>query len=85
MLADLMHAWIDRQKYAVPEKYGNRYQLGKLIQKNGPSECAGNYSNRSDLASRLKWMSAGCQIWSLEALDLDPWGVCAPLGTLDAP
>ena len=20
-----------------------------------------------------------------EALDLDPWGVCAPLGTLDAP
>jgi hypothetical protein len=27
MIADLMHAWIDRQKYAIPEKYGNRYQL----------------------------------------------------------
>jgi hypothetical protein len=27
MKADLMHARIDRQKYAIPEKYGNRYQL----------------------------------------------------------
>jgi hypothetical protein len=27
MIADLMHARIDRQKYAIPEKYGNRYQL----------------------------------------------------------
>jgi hypothetical protein len=28
-----------------------------------------------------------CQISDLvsEALDLDPWGVCMPLGTLDAP
>ena len=27
MMEDLMHARIDRQKYAIPEKYGNRYQL----------------------------------------------------------
>jgi hypothetical protein len=27
MIADLMHAQIDRRKYAIPEKYGNRYQL----------------------------------------------------------
>ena len=27
MIADLMHARIDRQKYAIPKKYGNRYQL----------------------------------------------------------
>jgi hypothetical protein len=27
MIADLMHARIDRRKYAIPEKYGNRYQL----------------------------------------------------------
>jgi hypothetical protein len=27
MKANPMHAWIDRQKYAIPEKYGNRYQL----------------------------------------------------------
>jgi hypothetical protein len=27
MIADLMHAWIDQQKYVIPEKYGNRYQL----------------------------------------------------------
>ena len=27
MMADLMHARIDRQKYVIPEKYGNRYQL----------------------------------------------------------
>ena len=27
MIADLMHARIDRQKYVIPEKYGNRYQL----------------------------------------------------------
>jgi hypothetical protein len=27
MKADLMHAWIDWQKYAIPEKYSNRYWL----------------------------------------------------------
>jgi hypothetical protein len=27
MNADLMHARIERQKYATPEKYGNCYQL----------------------------------------------------------
>ena len=27
MIADLMHARIDQQKDAIPEKYGNRYQL----------------------------------------------------------
>ena len=27
MIPDLMHARIDRQKYAIPEKNGNRYQL----------------------------------------------------------
>jgi hypothetical protein len=27
MIADLMHARIDQEKYATPEKYGNRYQL----------------------------------------------------------
>ena len=62
MMADPMHARIDRQKYAVSEKYGNRYQLGKLLQKNGPSECAENCSNRSALASRLKLMSVGSRI-----------------------
>jgi hypothetical protein len=30
MIADLMHARIDQQKYAIPEKYGNRYQLENL-------------------------------------------------------
>jgi hypothetical protein len=30
MIADLMHARINRQKYAILEKYGNRYQLEKL-------------------------------------------------------
>ena len=28
MIANLMHARIDRQKYAIPAKYSNRYQLG---------------------------------------------------------
>ena len=65
MMVDLMHARINRQKYAVPEKYGNRYQLGKLVQKNGLSECTENYSNRSALASRLKWMSVESRIQSL--------------------
>ena len=65
MIADLMHARIDRQKDAIPEKYGNRYQLGKLVQKNRPSKYAGNCSNRSALASRLKWMSVGSRIRSL--------------------
>ena len=27
MIEYLMHARIDRQKYAIPEKYGNRYEL----------------------------------------------------------
>jgi hypothetical protein len=27
MIADLMHAWIDQQKYVIPAKYDNRYQL----------------------------------------------------------
>jgi hypothetical protein len=27
MIEDLMHARMDRKKYAIPEKYGNRYQL----------------------------------------------------------
>ena len=27
MIADLMHARIDRRKYAIAVKYGNRYQL----------------------------------------------------------
>jgi hypothetical protein len=27
MIEDLMHARIDRQKYVIPEKYSNRYQL----------------------------------------------------------
>ena len=31
MKADLMHARIDRQKYVIPEKYGNRYQLENPI------------------------------------------------------
>jgi hypothetical protein len=30
MIADLMHARIDRRKYVIPVKYGNRYQLGNL-------------------------------------------------------
>ena len=30
MKEDLMHAQIDRQKYVIPEKYGNRYQLENL-------------------------------------------------------
>ena len=78
MMADLMHARIDRQKYAVLEKYGNRYQLGKIVQKNGPSECAGNCSNRSALVSRLKWMSVGSRILSLRHWIWTPGGF-APL------
>ena len=27
MIEDLMHARIDRQKYVILKKYGNRYQL----------------------------------------------------------
>jgi hypothetical protein len=27
MKADLMHAQIDRQKYEIPERYGNCYEL----------------------------------------------------------
>jgi hypothetical protein len=30
MIADLMHARIDRKKHVIPEKYGNYYQLENL-------------------------------------------------------
>jgi hypothetical protein len=33
MIADLMHARIDLQKNAIPEKYGNRCQLGNSIRR----------------------------------------------------
>ena len=80
MMEDLMQARIDRQKYAVPEKYGNHYQLGKLVQKNGPSECTENCSNRSALASRLKWVSVGSRIGSLRHWIWTPGGFAHLLG-----
>jgi hypothetical protein len=85
MNADLMHAQIDRQKYETPKKYGNRYQLENSSGRIDLSECAGNCSNRSALASRLEWMNVGYQIWSLSHSISTPEGVCAPPGSLDAP